>query len=97
MSRDPEIAAKTRFALWVLGLVGFTDVAVLANVVTRWIGTGHWQYGVMSGLFGLLAVVVAVCAVQVRRGSIVGRSSGSTRCCSWWSSPTRCCCKRRST
>ena len=41
MSPDPEIAAKTRFALWVLGLVGFTDVAVLVNVLVRWIGAGH--------------------------------------------------------
>ncbi len=71
MSRDPEIAAKTRFALWVLGLVGFTDVAVLVNVLVRWISAGHWQYGVMSGFFGLLAVVLAVCAFQVRRGEIV--------------------------
>ncbi len=74
MLRDPEIAAKTRFALWVLGLVGFTDLAVLVNVVVRWIGSGHWQYGVMSGFFGLLALVVIACAVQVRRGDIVAAS-----------------------
>ena len=74
MSRDPEIAAKTRFALWVLGLVGFTDLAVLINVVVRWMLSGHWQYGAMAGFFGLLAAMVAACVVQVRRGEIVAAS-----------------------
>jgi signal transduction histidine kinase len=74
MSRDPEIAAKTRFALWVLGLVGFTDLAALTNIVVGWLSRGHWQYGVMAGFTGLFGVVAAVCAVRVRRGQITAAS-----------------------
>ncbi|MBL9105671.1 MAG: HAMP domain-containing protein [Myxococcales bacterium] len=74
MSRDPEIAARTRFALWVLGLVGFTDAAVLASMVVRWIGGGHWQHAVMAAVTGLLGGVLVWAAVLVRRGDITGAS-----------------------
>ncbi len=70
MSSEPEIAAKTRFALGVLALVGLVAVAVFAESTHRLVTAGYWQYAFITGVSSIYLVVLASAVVALRRGRL---------------------------
>jgi signal transduction histidine kinase len=70
MSSDPEIAAKRRFALGVLGLVSASVIAFLTNNLIQWQRGGHWQYLVMAACAAALCAVLVSCLLLVRRDAV---------------------------